>query len=97
MVIGPVLLQREVLNRIGAGVVIVDPRTRVIAWANPTAVTLFGALCPAIWRPWCDVRCAPEPWVNRQPMGVKPGKNRSREARFDHAFPGPRTRAAQKN
>jgi len=41
--IDPALLRRDVLNRIGAGVVIVDPRTRVIEWANPTAATLFGA------------------------------------------------------
>jgi PAS domain S-box-containing protein len=42
-VIDPALLRRDVLTRIGAGVVIVDPRTRVIEWANPTAVALFGA------------------------------------------------------
>jgi two-component system cell cycle sensor histidine kinase/response regulator CckA len=36
-------LRRDVLNRIGAGVAIVDPDTRIIEWVNPTAADLFGA------------------------------------------------------
>ncbi len=36
-------LRRDVLDRIGAGVAIVDPRTRVIEWVNPTAAELLGA------------------------------------------------------
>jgi PAS domain S-box-containing protein len=47
-VIDPTLLRREVLDRIGAGVVIVDPRTRLIEWANPTAAALFGVPVDAI-------------------------------------------------
>jgi two-component system cell cycle sensor histidine kinase/response regulator CckA len=47
-VIDPALLRREVLDRIGAGVVIVDPRTRLIEWANSTAAALFGAPADAI-------------------------------------------------
>jgi PAS domain S-box-containing protein len=47
-VIDPTLLRREVLDRIGAGVVIVDPRTRLIEWANPTAAVLFGTPVDAI-------------------------------------------------
>ncbi len=35
-------LRRDVLDRIGAGVAIVDPRTRVIEWVNPTAADLLG-------------------------------------------------------
>ena len=46
--IDPTLLRREVLDRIGAGVVIVDPRTRLIEWANPTAAVLFGTPVDAI-------------------------------------------------
>ena len=46
--IDPTLLRREVLDRIGAGVVIVDPRTRLIEWANPTAAALFGVPVDAI-------------------------------------------------
>jgi PAS domain S-box-containing protein len=42
-VIEPALLRREVFDRIGAGVVIVDPRTRIVEWANSTAATLLGA------------------------------------------------------
>jgi PAS domain S-box-containing protein len=47
-VIAPANLRRDVLDRIGAGVVIVDPHTRHIEWANPTAATLFGAPAEAI-------------------------------------------------
>jgi two-component system cell cycle sensor histidine kinase/response regulator CckA len=47
-VIDPTLLRREVLDRIGAGVVIVDPRTRLIEWTNPTASVLFGTPVDAI-------------------------------------------------
>jgi len=47
-VIAPAFLRREVLDRIGAGVVIVDPRTRLIEWANPTASALFGVPVDAI-------------------------------------------------
>jgi len=40
--------RRDVLDRIGAGVVIVDPCTRLVEWANPTAAALFGAPVAAI-------------------------------------------------
>jgi two-component system, cell cycle sensor histidine kinase and response regulator CckA len=35
--------RRDILNRSGAGVAIVDPRTRIIEWVNPTAAEFFGA------------------------------------------------------
>ena len=41
-------LRRDVLDKIGAGVVIVDPRTRRIEWANPMAATLLGASMDAV-------------------------------------------------
>jgi len=40
--------RRDVLDKMGAGVVIVDSRTRFIDWANPAASTLFGAPVAAI-------------------------------------------------
>jgi two-component system, cell cycle sensor histidine kinase and response regulator CckA len=35
--------RREILERIGAGVAIVDPGTRTIEWVNPAAAELLGA------------------------------------------------------
>ena len=34
---------RDVLNRIGAGVALVDPHNRILEWVNPAAAELFGA------------------------------------------------------
>ena len=57
--IAPAHLRHEVLDRIGAGVVIVDPRTRLIEWANPTAAALFGAPVDAILGQRCHCFLCP--------------------------------------
>jgi len=39
---------RDVLNRIGAGVALVDPHNRILEWVNPAAAELFGATADQI-------------------------------------------------